>query len=129
MEGDRIEDVSMSAADVMSAKDSHGMVDLPGYRPMRGQAYVRIIPERSSLIIHADAKPQDCKSYRGRVLALGKPARLTDHPDAPEVPWDVQVGDEVLFSLFVWMDRMRVLSTDEGKVVVVAQGEVLACRE
>ena len=60
---------------------------------------------------------------------MGKPARLTDHPDAPEVPWGGLVGDEVLFSLFVWMDRMRVLSTDDGKVVVVAQGEVLACRE
>lgn len=119
-----IEDASLSAADIMTAKDSHGMVQ-GQYRPMRGQAYVQVLQQKSKLVIELDKDPREVHSHRGIVLALGEPARLTDHPDSPEVPWGVEVGQEVVYAMFVWLDKMRVLSfKDDGAVCVVAQGEL-----
>ena len=119
-----IEDASLSAADIMTAKDSHGMVH-GQYRPMRGQAYVQVLQQKSKLVIELDKDPREVHSHRGIVLALGEPARLTDHPDSPEVPWGVEVGQEVVYAMFVWLDKMRVLSfKDDGAVCVVAQGEL-----
>lgn len=120
-----IEDRSVSAADIMTAKESHGNIETR-YRPMRGQAYIEMVAEKSSLIVMPDANPHDEKSNRGKVLALGPPARLTDHPDSPMVPWDIAVGDEVVFVLAVWLDRMRILGMHGKRVAVVAQGEVVA---
>jgi len=121
-EGERYEDVTMSAADVMNAKESHGMVR-GTYRPMRGQAYVRVVHPKSSLLVLSEDKEEN--SHRGVVLALGEPARLTDHPDSPELPWGVEVGDEVVYAMFVWLDKMRVMQfAGHGEVCVVAQGEL-----
>ena len=118
-----IEDRSMSAADIMKAKDSHGMIEAR-YRPMRGQAYIEMTEEKSETIILPEANREDTKSHRGIVLALGPPARLTDHPDSAQVPWGFDVGDEVIFVLAVWMDRMRILGMRGKRVAVVAQGEI-----
>jgi co-chaperonin GroES (HSP10) len=119
------EDVSPSAADIMTAKDSHGEVQ-GRYRPMRGQAYVQVIHEKSKLIITPDPDSREVQSHRGRVLALGPPARLTDHPDSPVVPWGCKVGDEVVYAMFVWLDKMRVMAFAgvNGEVCIVAQGEL-----
>ena len=121
-EGERIEDASLSAADIMNAKDSHGMVEAT-YRPMRGQAYVEFVEEKRSIIVQRDEAAD--KVHRGRVMALGPPARLGDREDAPEVPWDLRVGDVVAFELFVWMDRMRIFGMHGARVAVVAQGEIV----
>src|ERR1019366_4051234 len=119
VEGERVEDVSMSAADIMNAKNSHGMVQ-GRYRPMRGQAYVRVLQQKSKLVIELDKDPREVHSHRGIVLALGEPARVTDHPDSPEVPWGCNVGDEVVYAMFVWVDKMRVLAfKDDGNVCIV----------
>ena len=68
----------------------------------------------------------EVQSHRGRVLALGPPARLTDHPDSPECPWGCKVGDEVVYAMFVWLDKMRVMAFAgvKGEVCIVAQGEL-----
>lgn len=119
------EDLSLDAADILQAKDSHGEVH-GRYRPMRGQAYVQVLHEKSELIIMHEPDSREVTSHRGKVLALGPPARLTDHPDSPVVPWGCEVGDEVVYAMFVWLDKMRVLAFAgvKGEVCIVAQGEI-----
>ena len=96
------------------------------FAPLRGRALVELlIPERSGLVWLVNKDPQDQATHRGRVLALGPPARLTEHPSSPEMPWDCKVGDEVVFTFAVWLDKMRRF----GRVAVVAQVEVLAVVE
>lgn len=120
-------DVTRTVSEVMGGTHHHEPVS-GRYTPRRGQAYVQVQEPKSDVLVLLAEDPREQKSHRGKVLALGPPARLTDHPDAPEVPWGVAVGDDVLFVLAVWMDRMRVLEFTgvRGHVAVVAQGEVLA---
>jgi co-chaperonin GroES (HSP10) len=123
-EGAQYEETTLSAADIMTAKDAHGMVQ-ETYRPMRGQAYVQMMPEYRGRII-LDQDENKSQSHQGRIIALGPPARLGDSPDAPEVPWLCEVGDEIVYSMFVWLDKFRVFAMlgVKGEVCVVAQGEV-----
>lgn len=97
------------------------------YRPMRGQAYIRMEPETSPVLHLLPTKPDDQKSHRGTVLDLGEPARIGEYEGAPECPWDIHVGDVVVFNLFAWLDKMRTLEFFgvEGDVMVVAQGEIV----
>lgn len=113
-----IEDVSPSAAQIM--QQAHRGVVRGDYRPMRGQAYIRPIQEKSSLIIELDRDPREVLSHRGMVIRLGPPMRTTEHEDSPEIPWDVKEGDEVVYNLFAWLDRMRSFEA----MVVVAQVEL-----
>ena len=122
-----IQDVSDYSAFKYDAKPS-GVVVHEKYRPMRGQAYVLMQHiETSPLIIHR-GNPRDEKSHRGKVVALGPAARLTEHPDSPIIPWGIEVGDDVHFVLAVWLDKMRVLEMlgVTGDVAVVSQAEILA---
>lgn len=124
-----IEDASRAVTEAMT-RDLRGVVH-GRYKPMRGQAYVHVEPHKSSLIVTLPGDPLDEKTHRGTVLALGPPARLTDHPDSPEVPWLCEIGDRIVYERFVWMDRMRVLEFDgvKGHVCVVAQGEIAGVEE
>ena len=121
-----IYDVGPSAADIMTAPESHGEAH-DTYRPMRGQAYVELLDPVSSPIMLTGLNPREDKWHRGRVIALGEPAFLGARPDSPEVPWDCQVGDEVIFVLAIWMDRMRILRMPgiKRKVAVVGQVEIM----
>lgn len=121
------QDTTPKVADVMGHV-SHSQVAIPieKIRPLRGRAFVEVYGEIESIIIMPDSDPTERTWYRGRILALGKPA-CVGH-GGPEVPWSCGVGDEIVFVLFVWMDRMRITSFVgvRGKVAVIAQGEILA---
>ena len=99
------------------------------YRPMRGQAYVRLEEPHQSSILHLlPGRPDEEKIHRGTVLDLGDPARIGEWDGAPECPWDLRIGDVVYFHLAVWLDRMRILEFlgVEGRVAVLAQVEIVA---
>lgn len=119
-------DVTRSAAEIMKSIDA-GLSIEKRYRPMRGQAYVQMLERRSSILIDPGEDPRDHKGcHRGRIFALGPPARLAEHAYSPVVPWDCKVGDEIVFNLFTWLDKfrtMRLFGVD-GLVMVVAQGEI-----
>lgn len=72
-------------------------------RPMRGQVVVREMtpdtdPEGKSITLWcSDPRSRDVKTHRGVVLALGPPARVTEHPDSAEVPYGFGVGDVVQY--------------------------------
>lgn len=123
-----IYDITPSAADIMTAKDSHGEVQ-GDYRPMRGQAYVLMLDPEPSPITLTGHNPREEKWHRGRILALGEPAFLDSRQDSPVVPWDVSEGDEVIFLLAVWLDKMRIMAWrgQDRNVAVVAQVEIIAC--
>ena len=100
------------------------------YRPMRGRAFVEVIQQKSRIILGLDVDPRDEISHRGRVLALGPPARLTDDPASPEVPWDVEVGDEIVFVIDgVYRGRVIDWRNVRGQVCVVSQGEICGVYE
>jgi hypothetical protein len=67
-------------------------------RLMRGQVVVREVTRaRSSLLWTPDPTARQQKTHTGVVLGLGPPARLTDHPNSPEVFHGFQVGDIVQY--------------------------------
>ena len=98
------------------------------YRPMRGQAYVRLDDPAPSLLFTPKQDPHKDVLHKGTVLDLGEPARIGEYEGAPECPWDIRVGDVVWFNLFAWLDKMRTLEFFgvEGEVMVVAQAEIVA---
>jgi len=123
----RFQDVTTPTAARLKGDQHHEPVK-GRYKPMRGQAYVKLDERRSSIIEMPDEKPDQQTIHRGVVLALGPPARLEDKSGSPHVPWSFHVGDTVYFHLAVWLDRMRILEFlgVEGRVAVVAQGEIVA---
>ena len=131
MEGE-IEDVSASAADVMKAKDSHGLALVADeYGPLRGRAFVLEEDRRSSVIVLLAERPREQKVYTGRILRLGPPAFLGAWAGSPLYPWDCAPGDRVLFQPSQWLDEMRTLALFgvRGRVWVVAQSELLGVLE
>jgi hypothetical protein len=67
-------------------------------RLMRGQVVIREeAVQPSNALWTPEPGARRVKTHRGRVLALGPPARLTEHPDSPEVPHGFRVGDVVQF--------------------------------
>jgi hypothetical protein len=126
------EDVTASSADIMKAINSHGAAYVSRrLRPLRGRAVVELLGETPSILHMPDADPRDVKWHRGKVLALGKPAFVGGKSTSPEMPWGCQVGDEVIFHLFLWLDAMRTLVYPgaKGKCMVVGQVEVQAVIE
>lgn len=63
---------------------------------MRGQAVIREIKLRESIIWRPDDKQQ--RIHRGVILALGEPCFLDWTSSGVTVPWDCAVGDIVLFT-------------------------------
>jgi co-chaperonin GroES (HSP10) len=124
----RAQDVTPDAHQIMSAGPSHDEVAIPiaKIRPLRGRAFVEVLKEIVSPIITIDSDPRERKWYRGKVLALGKPACVGY--GGPETPWCCAPGDEIVFVLAVWLDRMRITRFVgiKGEVAVLAQGEILA---
>jgi co-chaperonin GroES (HSP10) len=93
-------------------------------RPMRGQAVIREVDRRSSILYVPEDKEQ--RTHRGIVLALGSPAQT---PTGAEVPWDCMVGDEVFFS---WQHNEREFTkiwTDGKKACWIPQTLVHAVVE
>lgn len=109
------------------------------FRPLRGRVLIaKSVHDaakeerlRSGLIIPATAfNPRADKSHRGRVLAMGPPARTKR---GVEIQPDFRVGDEVLY---VWalagVEEMRTTSIaalHDGPIAVVAQEEVIGVFE
>jgi co-chaperonin GroES (HSP10) len=80
-----------------------------------------IVPDRTLYSEHAE---RDVTIHRGKVLAIGLPARMGDH--GPLVPWGIEVGDVVIYTYGVAMQKTRTFAGDEGgELVVVAQEEVI----
>jgi co-chaperonin GroES (HSP10) len=100
-------------------------IDWATLRPLRGRAFVEILPEFESELVLLDSP--DRERYRGRVLKLGPPA---EWPNGRQAEWGCAEGDEVFFVLSVWMDRMRCFPVAgvRGLVAVLAQEEVLGVR-
>jgi hypothetical protein len=64
-------------------------------RLMRGQVVVRELDASPSSALWTPdprARARDVKTHRGLVLALGPPARVTEHPSSAEVPYGFEVG-------------------------------------
>ena len=130
------EDVSLGAADVMTALDSHGagMVVRVFGRPMRGRAVVVERDAPSSILWTPRADDEDKKVYRGEVLVLGPPGLTPRSFDGEqwiggvEVPWGVSVGDDVLFRPSMWLDKMRTFEFFgvKGRVWILGQEEIEA---
>lgn len=107
-------------------------LDGTGIRLLRGRALVQLNPDElgehttaAGVIVPGSAvKPREQKSHRGRILALGPPARQ-GHDNGPEIPWGCEVGDEIVFFWAVWLERMRRF---EG-VAFIAQSEIAAVIE
>jgi hypothetical protein len=118
-------DITRDAGALLKAPDNFTPVR-GHYRPMRGQAYVMREKRAHGLIVVPDDPKKD-SIHVGTVLDLGEPARLTDQPSSPVVPWDLRVGDRVYFVMGVWLDKMRTLEFVgvKGDVVVLAQGEIV----
>jgi hypothetical protein len=123
------QDRTLDAAQIMGAGPSHDEVAIPidRIRPLRGRAFVEVLGEfrKDSRIIMPEAGPRDRTWYRGKVLALGQPARV--NYVGPEWPWLCKPGDEVVFVLAVWLDKMRITRFVgvRGDVAVLAQLEIL----
>jgi co-chaperonin GroES (HSP10) len=66
-------------------------------RPMRGQVVVREVEMTSPVLWTPSPSQRDVSTHMGEVLALGAPARLTEHPSSPEVPHGFRVGDLVQY--------------------------------
>jgi hypothetical protein len=67
-------------------------------RLMRGRVVVREeTPAPSAVLWTPEQGPRQVKTHRGVVLGLGPPARLTEHPESPEVPHGFEVGDVVQY--------------------------------
>jgi hypothetical protein len=83
--------------------------------------------KRTTLLTLLRPDPKKQQVHRGMVLDLGEPGTLDGHPESPVVPWDVKVGDVVVFVMGVWLDSMRTLEFVgvEGDVIVVAQVEIV----
>ena len=117
----RSQDTTPSVAEVMRSGPSHDELSIPisKIRPLRARAFVEVLDEVVSPIIVIESNARDRKWYRGRVLALGLPSL--------EAPWLCAPGDEVIFVLAVWLDRMRITRFVgvRGEVAVLAQGEIL----
>jgi len=106
-------------------------------RPLRGRAFLAKDPRESGretayrgIIIPATAhNPRETREHRGRVLALGPPARTEDGTST--VPWGCKVGDEVLFVYAVALEKVRTIEMlgIDGEIVVVGQEEVLGVCE
>jgi hypothetical protein len=125
-----IEDITITAHEAMSPSHRKGMAN-GKYAPMRGQAYVRMLEPPVGLVRLTGINPRDQKNHLGEIVALGAPSRLSAHPDSPEVPWDVKVGDKVVFVLGAWLDRMRIMAMlgVTGDVAVVSQTELVAVHD
>lgn len=133
------EDVSLGAADAMTALDSHGagMVVRALPRLMRGRAAVVERDAPSSILWTPRADDEDKKVYRGEVLALGLPGLTLRSFDGErwiggvEVPWGVSVGAEVLFQPSMWLDKMRTFEFlgVRGRVWILGQEEIEAVVE
>ncbi len=97
-------------------------------RPLRGRALIRLHPselvadyQTASGLWVSTEKPREKKIHRGRIVALGPPSHVGSESGA-ELPWDCEVGDEVLFAYAVWLERMRRWED----LAVVAQAEIVA---
>ena len=65
---------------------------------MRGQVVVRELDVLGSTVLWTpEDGPRQRKTHRGRVLAMGAPARLVDLPGSPLVPFLFDVGDVVQY--------------------------------
>lgn len=120
----RAQDITPSAHEIMSAGPSHYELAIPisKIRPLRARAFVEVLSEVvSQTIIVPNGDPRDRKWWRGRVLALGLPS-------IEAMEWRCKVGDEVIFVLAVWLDKMRITRFVgvRGEVAVLAQAEILA---
>ncbi len=93
------------------------MSDMLDYAPMRGRVYVEILRETSKWIILPDAAPRTEKIHRGKVLAMGPPAR---DKWGREVPPEFKPGDEVLYVYALATEKARRF----GEIACVAQEEV-----
>jgi len=86
-------------------------------RPMRGQVVVREVEVSPSGALWTPTPgARQVKTHTGRVLALGPPARLTEHPGSPEVPHGFVVGDLVQYHFgAVGTQEARTRAWSDGK--------------
>jgi len=105
---------------------------LDGLRLLRGRALIRLDPaelgehqtDGGVWIPDSAVRPREQRSHRGTVLALGPPARQGGNL-GPEIPWDVEIGERVIFLYAVWLQRAR----QWDDLAVVAHAEILAVVE
>jgi hypothetical protein len=69
----------------------------PRLRLMRGQVVVRELDAATDALWTPEPSARQVKTHRGVVLGMGPPARLTEHPDSPEVPHGFGVGAVVQY--------------------------------
>ena len=100
-------------------------------RPMRGQCVVRELPwQRPVVIWTPDPEKRSVTWYRGRVLALGAPALLEPNtPGSPEVPWDIKVGDVVVYGFVHNKDAHTRAWSDGEAATWIPQGYTLTIRQ
>lgn len=98
--------------------------------PMRGQCVVREIDPPRGLVTLIELDPEGRRVHRGIVLAHGAPAFLSyDSLTSPEVPWDLKVGDEVVY---VWIHNEREFTKrwhDGGPASWIPQAAIMAVIE
>ena len=86
-------------------------------RLMRGQVVVREVEAAPSGALWTPTPgARQVRTHTGRVLALGPPARLTEHPDSPEVPHGFVVGDLVQY-------HFGAMGTQEARTRLWTDGE------
>jgi hypothetical protein len=67
-------------------------------RLMRGQVVVRELDAPPCAVLWTPEQgPRQIHTHRGIVLGLGLPARLTEHPNSPEVPHGFDIGATIQF--------------------------------
>ena len=97
-------------------------MNLIDYAPMRGRVFVEVLEMRKSIIVTMDEDPRKVKIHRGRVLAMGPPAR---NAAGIEVPPEFKVGDEILYVYALATEKARRFE----EVACVAQEEVTGVLE
>ena len=97
-------------------------MNLIDYAPIRGRVFVEVLEMRKSIIVTTEEDPRKVKIHRGKVLAMGPPAR---DKWGREVPPEFKPGDEVLYVYALATEKARRF----GEIACVAQEEVTGVLE